>query len=106
MVKPNKIFGVANGDHGWQVFQFYDANEACCWVLRAAKYEETRFLCDEYTYKGEDEMEKYKVSGVDSIFGYFEEVFDDKNKAYSFYMYLLENASSVEIVPIKAEPGC
>ena len=49
MVKPNKIFGVANGDSGWQVFQFYDANEAARWVLRAAKYEETRFLCDEST---------------------------------------------------------
>lgn len=49
MVKPNKIFGVANGEHGWLVYQFYDANEACRWVLRAERYQETRFLCDEST---------------------------------------------------------
>lgn len=49
MVKPNKIFGVTHSERGWQVFQFYDANEACRWVLRASKYEETRFLCDEPT---------------------------------------------------------
>lgn len=49
MVKPNRIFGVANDEYSWQVFQFSDANEACRWVLRADKYEETRFLCDEPT---------------------------------------------------------
>lgn len=47
MVKPSKIFGVANGEHGWLVYQFYDANAACRWVLRAVRYQETRFLCDE-----------------------------------------------------------
>lgn len=51
-------------------------------------------------------MDKYKVFGVDSNFGWFEEVFDDKNRAYGFYMQRLENACFVEIVPIKAETGC
>lgn len=51
-------------------------------------------------------MDKYKVFGVDSNFGRFEEVFDDKDKAYGYYMYRLENAYFVEIVTIKAEPGC
>lgn len=55
--------------------------------------------------KGKDEMEKFKVFGVDSNFGRFEVVFDDKDRAYEFYMYRLENACFVEIVPIKAEPG-
>lgn len=48
-------------------------------------------------------MEKFKVFGVDSNFGVFEEVFDDKDRAYGFYMYRLENANFVEIVTIKAE---
>ena len=49
MVKPSTIYGAANSEHGWLVFQFYDAYEACRWVLRAARYNETRFLCDEST---------------------------------------------------------
>lgn len=35
-------------------------------------------------------MEKYKVFGVDSNFGRFESVFDNKDIAYEFYMYRLE----------------
>ena len=46
-------------------------------------------------------MEKFKVFGVDSNFGYFESVFDDKNSAYDFYMHRLENADFIEIMPIK-----
>lgn len=51
-------------------------------------------------------MDKYKVFGVDSNFGRFEVLFDDKDRAYEFYMHRLENACFVEIVTIKAEPGC
>lgn len=51
-------------------------------------------------------MVMYKVFGVDSNFGSFEEIFDDKDRAYGFYMCRLENAYFVEIVTIKAEPGC
>ena len=46
-------------------------------------------------------MEKFKVFGVDSNLGYFESVFDDKNRAYGFYMHRLENADFIEIIPIK-----
>lgn len=48
-------------------------------------------------------MEKFKVFGVDSNLGGFEEVFDDKDRAYGYYMHRLENANFVEIVTIKAE---
>lgn len=51
----------------------------------------------------ERKMEKFKVFGVDSNFGYFESVFNDKNSAYDFYMHRLENADFIEIVKIKEE---
>ena len=46
-------------------------------------------------------MEKFKVFGVDSNLDYFESVFDDKDRAYGFYMHRLENADFIEIMPIK-----
>lgn len=49
MVKPKNIFGVAHTEDGWRVFEFHDMNDAGRWVLRASKYDETRFLCDEST---------------------------------------------------------
>lgn len=50
-------------------------------------------------------MDLYKVFGVDSNLGSFEEVFDDKDRAHGFYTHQLENACFVEIVSIKAELG-
>lgn len=47
-------------------------------------------------------MKKFKVFGVDSNLGYFESVFDDKNRAYGFYMHRLENADFIEIIPVKS----
>ena len=61
----------------------------------------TNFAYSDINRRKEKKMEKFKVFGVDSNSGYFESVFDDKNRAYGFYMHRLENADFIEIIPIK-----
>lgn len=46
---------------------------------------------------------KYKVSGYDSNYGFFSEIFDNKDRALGFYMYHSENASYVNFDEVAEE---
>lgn len=46
-------------------------------------------------------MKKYKVFGRDSNYGWFEKVFDCKDRAYGFYMHMQENADCIYIEEVE-----